>query len=156
MAARHQPQSEKYPYASPTTPGLYITFRDYIIELVCLNTNPKIGPRFWSDQGYWAPKYKREIRGVANLGKELDLSDTLTQTALVQVIKEYRVKALVAKKTKDKVVRWTRGRLASLKKHRASLATKRPQAPIDSKKNATFVDTGEKTRLAKVREAENG
>jgi len=156
MAARHQPQSEKHPYASPTTPGLYVTFRDYIIELVCLNTNPKIGPRFWSDQGYWAPKYRREIRGVANLGKELDLSDTLTQTALVQVIKEYRVKALVAKKTKDKVVRWTRGRLASLKEHRASLATKQPQAPIDPKKNATFVDTGEKTRLAKVREAENG
>lgn len=154
MATRHQPQSVKHPYASPTTPGLYVTFRDYIIELVCLNINPKIGHRFWSDQNYWAPKYKREIKGMANLGKELDLSDILTQTALIQIIKEYRIKALVAKKTKDKVIRLTRNRLATLKKHRASLATKQPQAPIDVKKNATFINTGEKTRLAKVKEAE--
>lgn len=156
MTARHQPQSKKHPYASPTTPGLYVSFRNYVIELMCLNTNPKIGPRFWSDQGYWAPKYKREIRGVANLGKELDLLDTLIQTALVQIIKEYRIKALIAKKTKDRVVRFTRSRVTHLRKQRESLATKQPQTPIDSQKNATFVDTGEKTTLAKVREAENG
>ena len=105
MAIRHQPKSRKHPYASPTTPGLHVAFRDYIIELVCLNVNPKIGPRFWSDPGYWAPKYKREIRGMSNLGKELNLADTLTQTALVQIIKEYRIKALLAKKTKDSVIR---------------------------------------------------
>ena len=156
MATKHQPQSEKHPYASPTTPGLYIALRDYIIELVCLNTNSKIGPRFWSDQSYWAPKYRREVRGVANLGKELDLTDTLTQTALIQIIREYRIKALVAKKTKDKVVRYTRRRIEQLTEQRKSLAAKQPQAPIDFKKNATFVDTGEKTTLAKIREAENG
>lgn len=156
MAIKHQPQSEKHPYASPTTPGLYVALRDYIIELVCLNTNPKIGPRFWSDQGYWAPKYRREVRGVANLGAELDLTDTLTQTALVQIIKEYRIKALVAKKTKDRVVRLTRRRKQQLAEQRASLAKTQPTTPIDMKKNSTFVDTGAKSTLAKIREAENG
>lgn len=156
MATRYQPQSDKHPYASPTTPGLYVTFRDYIIELVCLNTNPKIGPRFWSDQSYWAPKYKREIRGVSNLGKELDLTDVLTQTAVTQIIKEYRIKALVATKTKDRVVRLVRRRISDLREQRKTLAKKQPQVPIDAKKNATFVDTGKRSTLAKVRESENG
>ncbi|RLC89019.1 MAG: hypothetical protein DRJ03_00215 [Chloroflexi bacterium] len=96
------------------------------------------------------------MRGVANLGAELDLTDTLTQTALVQIIKEYRIKALVAKKTKERVVRFTRRRRQHLVEQRASLATTQPVAPIDTKKNSTFVDTGEKNTLAKIREAENG
>ncbi len=50
MSIKRQPKSDKHPYASPTTPGLHIAFRDFIIELVCLNVNPKIGPRFWSDK----------------------------------------------------------------------------------------------------------
>lgn len=156
MTVRYQPQSYKHPYASPTTPGLYVAFRDYVIELVCLNTNPKIGPRFWSDQGYWAPKYKREIRGISNLGKELDLTDVLTQTAAIQVIKEYRIKALVAIKTKDKIVRLVRRRISYLREQREILAKKQPQIPIDAKKNATFVDVGTKNTLAKIRESENG
>lgn len=156
MAIRHQPQSDKHPYASPTTPGLYVTLRDYIIELVCFNVNSKIGPRFWSDKGYWGPKYAREVRGVSNLGKELDLTDTITQTALIQVIKEYRIKALVAKKTQAKVVRWTRQRITHLIEQRKRLAKKQPQTPIDTKKNSTFIDTGQKNTLAKIREIESG
>lgn len=156
MAIRHQPQSEKHPYPSPTTPGLYVAFRDYVIELVCLNTNPKIGPRFWSDKGYWAPKYKREIRGVSNLSKELDFDNILTQTAIIQIIKEYRVKALIAKKTKDKVVRLVRRHIDDLEKQRTSLKNKPQHLPIDIKKNSTFIDTGTKSILAKIKEAENG
>lgn len=156
MTIRHQPQSDKHQYASPTTPGLYVAFRDYAIELVCLNTNPKIGPRFWSDQSYWSPKYKREIRGISNLGKELDLTDVLTQTAVIQIVKEYRIKALVATKTKDKIVRLVRRRISYLREQRETLAKKQLQAPIDAKKNATFVDTGKRSTLAKVRESENG
>lgn len=156
MAIRHQPKDEKHPYASPTTPGLYITFRDYIIELVCLNVDRKLGPRFWSEQGYWAPKYRREIRGVSNLGKLLNFTDTLVQTALVQIIKEYRIKALVAKKTVAKVTYLTCRKIKDITAQRAVLSNKLPIVAIDSKKNSTFVDVGEKSTLAKIREAENG
>ncbi len=156
MAIKHQPKSDKHPYASPTTPGLYVALRDYIIELVCLNVNQKIGPRFWSDQTYWAPKYRREIRGVANLGREIDLSDVITQTALIQVIREYRIKALVAKKTLQRVVRITNKRVVALKKQRVELSKKQQPVEINSQKNSTFVDTGKKNTIAKIREVENG
>lgn len=156
MAIRYQPKSVKYPLASPSTPGLYIDFRNYIIELVCLNINPKLGARFWSDPKYWGPKYRREIKGITNLGKELDLTDTLTQTALIQIIKEYNIKALVAKKTVAKVVRLTNCRITQLKNQRKLLAEKQQSIEIDSQKNATFIDSGEKNILAKIREAENG
>lgn len=156
MGIKHQLQDEKHPYASPSTPGLYVTFRNYIIELVCLNINPKIGPRFWSDPKYWGSKYKREVRGISNLGKELDLSDVLTQTALVQIIKEHSIKALVAKKTIIKIVRLTHHRVAQLKNKREILIAKESQPIIDEKKNATFVDTGEKSTLTKIKELENG
>lgn len=156
MAIRHQLQSEKHPFKSPTTPGLFIAIRDYIIELVCLNVNPKIGPRFWSDSKYWGPKYRREIKGMANLVKELDLIDTLVQNALIQIIKEYNIKALVAKKTVTRIVKLTNHRVIQLKEQRKSLAKKQLQMPINTKKNAIFIDTGEKSVLAKIRETENG
>lgn len=156
MAIRHQPQSERHPYASPTTPGLYVAFRDYIIELVCLNVNPKIGPRFWSDKKYWSPKYRREIKGIANLGKKLDLTNILTQTALIQIIKERNIKALVAKKTIVRVVKLTNCCITQLKDQRKLLIQKQQPIEIDHKKNATFIDTGNKTILAKIKETENG
>ena len=156
MAHKTQHQDEKHPYASPTTPGLYVTFRNYIIELVCLNTNHKIGPRFWSEQGYWAPKYRREVRGVFNLSNVLDFTKPLTQTALVQIITEYRIKALIAKKTVDRVVRLTNKRITKLSEQREVLSKKHQQVDIDSKKNSTFIDTGKKNTLSKIREAENG
>jgi len=156
MSIRHQPKSEKYPYASPTTPGLYVAFRAYIIELICLNVNPKLNPRFWSDPQYWGPKFRREVKGVKNISQQLDITDTLVQTALVQVIKQYNIKALVAKKTVTKVIKLTYCRMAQLGEQRVLLAKKSPQTPIDMVKNATFVDIGEETTLAKVRKAENG
>jgi hypothetical protein len=155
MAIRNQPQSEKHPYASPTTPGLYVAFRDLIIELVCLNINSRIGPRFWSDKKYWSPKYRREIKGVSSLGKELDLTDILTQTALTEIIKEYRIKALVAHKTITRVIRLTRNRRANLVNKRMELAAKPQHEAIDTKKNSTFTDTGNKTILAKIRDMES-
>ena len=156
MSIKHQPKSDKHPYASPTTPGLYIAFRDFIIELVCLNLNPKIGPRFWSDKKYWGPKYGREIRGMSNLGRELDLGDTLVQVALIKAIKDNYIKSLSYKKTIAKVVRLTHNCHQKLINQRESLSKKKQPATIDSKKNATFVDTGRKNVLAKIRDAENG
>ena len=156
MSIKHQPKSDKHPYASPTTPGLDVTFRDFIIEMVCLNVNPKIGPRFWSDKKYWGPKYGREIRGMSNLGRDLDLGDTLVQVALIKVIKTNYIKALISKKTVARVVRMTHKCQQELLKQRESFSKKKQTTTIDSKTNATFVDTGRKNVLAKIRDAENG
>lgn len=156
MAHRHQPQSEKYPYASPTTPGLYITFRAYIIELICLNVNKKIGPRFWSDQKYWGPKFRREVKGVDNVLQQLGTIDPLVQTAFVQIICEHNIKSLTYKTTVNKVVKNIRGKKGDLKQQRAELKDKPQPQTIDTQKNSTFIDTGKKNILAKIREAENG
>ena len=156
MGIRHQPKSEKYPYASPTTPGLYVTFRAYIIELICLNVNKKIGPRFWSDPKYWGPKFRREVKGVDNVLKQLEITDALIQTAFVQIVREHNIKSLTYKTTVNKVVRNIKQRKANLEKQRIKLIEKQPQQVINPKKNSTFVDTGERSILTKIREAENG
>ncbi len=156
MAIRHQPQSKKYPYASPTTPGLYVTFQAYIIELICLNVNKKIGPRFWSDPKYWGPKFRREVKGVDNVLKVLGASDTLTQTAFVQVIRQHNIKSLSYKTTVQKVVGYITSRKTDLTKQRIELKEKSFIKEVDARKNSTFVDTGSKNVLAKIKEVENG
>lgn len=157
MVIRHQLQSEKFPYASPTTPGLYVTFRAYIIELICLNVNNKIGPRFWSDKKYWGPKFGREVKGVSNVLKVIKGDkDPLTQTAFVQVIKEHNIKSLSYKTTVQKVVKYITIIKADLQKRRTKLNAKPPVEEIDTKKNSTFVDTGDQGILAKVRNIESG
>ncbi len=155
MTIRRQQQDDKHPFVSPTTPGLYITLQAYIIELVCLNVNKKIGPRFWSDTRYWSPKFRRETKGVFNVGQLIDMTDTLTQTALIQIIKEYNIKSLTSKTTVAKVVKHTRKRKIALEEQRTSLSEQKPQQEIDSKKNSTFVDVGNKGKLAKIRESED-
>ncbi len=156
MTIRHQSQDAKHPYVSPTTPGLYITFRAYIIELVCLNVNKKIGPRFWSDPKYWGPKFRREIKGVDNVIKLLKTMDSITQTAFVQVVQQHNIKSLSYKTTVEKVARNIYKRKTFLEKQRAELILKIPQSEVDVKKNSTFIDTGDKSVLAKIRESENG
>ncbi|KKN98961.1 hypothetical protein LCGC14_0142060 [marine sediment metagenome] len=156
MAIRHQPQSEKFPFKSPTTPGLYVTFQAYIIELICLNVNSKIGPRFWSDKKYWGPKFGREVKGVSNVLKSVGNKDPLTQTAFTQIIKEHNIKSLSYKTTVQKVTRCIVARKAELQKKRTELSAKPSVKEIDSKRNSTFVDTGKKGVLAKIREIEGG
>lgn len=156
MAIRKQQKSEQYPYASPTTPGLYVTFRAYIIELICLNVNYKIGPRFWADHKYWGPKFRREVKGVENVFQQLEVLDAITQTAFVQIIKEYNIKSLTYKTTAKKVAKYINLRKAELEEQRVVLGKKQPKQEIDNKRNSTFVDTGEKNTLARIREAENG
>ncbi len=156
MTIKHQPQNEKHPYASPTTPGLYVTFRAYIIELICLNVDRSIGPRFWSDKKYWGPKFRREVKGIDNVLKTLDSKDPLIQTALVQTIKQNNIKSLSYSTTVKKVVKYTIIRRGDLKRQRDILQEKTPTKEIDAKKNSTFVDTGEKGVLGKIREEENG
>lgn len=156
MAKKNQQQDQKHPYASPTTPGLYITLRAYIIELMCLNINKKISPRFWSDKKYWGPKFRREVKGVANVFEQLDGIDTLTETALIYVITSYNIKSLLYKTTVKKVIKDTYKRKAYLEQQRIHLRQKKKHVEIDVKKNSIFVDTGRKGILAKIREVENG
>ena len=154
MAIKNQKQDKKHPYLSPTTPGLYVTFRNYVIELVCLNANNKIGPRFWQDTKYWGPKYKREIRGVSNLAKELNFDDTLMQNALIQIVNEYNIKALVAKKIMERIVRLTKIRIQKLTEQRKSLIKPQNSENIDVKENSRFINTGIKNTLHKIKEIE--
>jgi hypothetical protein len=154
--AKHQLQSETYPYASPTTPGLYVTFRAYIIELICLNINPKLGPRFWADPKKWGPKFRQEVKGVYNVAQQLDITDTLIQTALVQIIKNHNIKSLTYKTVAQRVVRSVKKRKADLEEQRIRFGRKQLPQAIDVKKNSTFVDAEEKSALGKIREVENG
>ncbi len=157
MAIRHQQKSETYPYKSPTTPGLYVTFRAYIIELICLNVNKKIGPRFWSDKKYWGPKFRREVKGVDNILKQLGEIDALTQTALVKIVQEHNIKATTHKATINRIVKSVLQKRIDIQAARVGLSQKQqPSTIIDTKKNSTFVDTGDKSALTKIREAENG
>lgn len=156
MTIRYQQKSDTYPYASPTTPGLYVTFRAYLIELICLNVNRKLIPRFWSDQKYWGPKFRREVKGVDNVAQELDFKDNLIQTALINVIKDYNIKALTHKTTLNRVIIGVRKKRKELEIQRANLSQKPTPIKINIKKNSTFIDTGDKSPLAKIREAEHG
>lgn len=154
MAIRNQKQSDKYPYASPTTPGLYITFQAYIIELICLNVNSKIGARFWSDPKYWGPKFRRETKGVHNVLKDIG-EGAITQTAFVEIIKQHNIKSLLYKTTAKRVIKAVNKRIADLRQQRNEFKVK-PLQEIDAKKNSTFVDTGKRGVLDKIRKAENG
>lgn len=156
MATRNQPQSETFPYASPTTPGLYVTFRAYIIELLCLNINNKLGPRFWSDKKRWGPKFGREVKGVDNVIKQLGSEDTLFQTAFIQIVLSHNIKSLMYKTTVRRVVKNVLKRKVDLEQQRRDLQSKPAPQTIDVKKNSTFVDTGKKGVLARIRETENG
>jgi len=155
MIKNHK-KSDKRPYESPTTPNLYVTVGDYIIELVCLNTNKKIGARFWSDKKYWGPKYRREVRGIANLKKELDLTDPIIQRALIEIIKTHNIKALVSNKTVAKVVKLTVSLAEDMKDKRLALSKTDTYIEIDEQKNSTFVTQKQKNRLSKIREIEHG
>ena len=156
----NQNRTGKKTFVSPTTPGLHVDFRNYIIELVCLNMRPKLGPRFWKDEKYWGPKYRREIKGVFNLGKELDFDDPITRTALTEIIKRYNIQAMVAKKTVAKIARATSRRRQEILDNREHIAKKQSPVIADTKEysrhNAKLVDIGIKSKLAKLKELEGG
>jgi hypothetical protein len=140
-------------YKSPTTPGLEIEFNHYLIELICLNMNPKLGPRFWSDsEPYdWGNKYRREIRGVHNLLKKIgDISDPLLCDVIIETIQQYKIKSLLAKKTIEKVVRLVFKKI-EIKKQ--TIIQNQPlQTTADG--NKQFTDTERNTTLGKLRKLE--
>ena len=154
MTIRHQAQDDKHPYESPTTPGLYITFRNLLIELVCLNTRSTIGPRFWNNNPYWTKKYSRETRGVKKLSEIFDFQQLLVRQALIQVIQTHNIKALVANKTIDYVVRHTQHTIKILQNQRQNILDN--AITTNQNQSTELIDIGDKSQLAKIKAIENG
>jgi hypothetical protein len=96
---------EEKNFTSPTTPGLMISFRAYLIETICLNQDKKLTPKFWNDEKYWGPKFRRECKGVANLYilLNLDKEDKRLQNIIIQQCKLLNIKSLSSKKVLEKL-----------------------------------------------------
>jgi len=155
-------------FDSPTTPGLKIDFKNYLIELVCINCDKRIGPRFWKNNIYWSSKYKREIRGVYNLIKSFDAPITedtkvnvvenspFAQKILIQVIKNLNIKSLSAKKTVQKIIANHKKIFAKEYDHRLSVANEKTinSEIVNGKENARYVDTGNKNKLSILKDIE--
>ena len=151
-------------YKSPTTPGLDIDFKNYIIELVCLNMNKNLKPKFWRNDKYWTGKYKREIKGVSNLMSSFEsqinkdtkiilLDQPLAKKILIQTIKKLNIKSLSAKKTVDKIVLTTKkAYIAEVSQRSNKVQVENPE--IDFNKNALFVDGSKKNKLSRIRDME--
>jgi hypothetical protein len=148
-------------FLSPTTPGLKIDYNNYIIELVCLNVNRKLGPKFWSSSQYWKQKYVREIKGIHNLGNllkdEFDLSIPVNQVLLSEIIKNNSIKCLLAKKTLERIKKLMK-KTFDLKQNQYS-NYKVVEEVQDAKgymdKNSRFVQTGPLNKLQKLKRLEN-
>lgn len=101
--------NKKKDYKSPTTPGLQVNFYDFIVELVCLNMYPKLGPRFWSKSEYWKKKYSREISiGIKRLKETFekwDFEDKIVKIVLVRSIKNTNIQSLLITKSREKLLR---------------------------------------------------
>ncbi len=141
-------------YKSPTTPGLWVSFNNYVTELVCLNLRYDIGPRFWKDKKYWSLKYRLDAKGIHNLEKRFgSFDDPILRRAIVETIKTLNIQSLAAKKTLDKVEKCTRQEHKRMVEYRKKLAE---EEPVISEEyvNTRFVDTNKKTKLARIKEIE--
>lgn len=143
-------------YPSPTTAGLEVTFNNYIIELICLNTDRKLCARFWKYANkYWQAKYRREIKGVHNLLKSFDsIEDPLLQRTIIDIVRKLDIRSMLATKTVTKVVKAVRVRYTQELDNRKRIASDaKIHQPVMS---SEFVDVGNKTKLAKIKVIRNG
>lgn len=142
-------------FDSPTTPGIKIDFRNYLVELICLNVNKNIGPRFWRDKKYWSQKYVREIKGVYNLSQSLGgFDDQFISKAIIHVIKKHNIKSLLKKITIQKLAKYIPKLAAKIKKQYKTLAVSQETREIVGP-NFSFRKSDSKGRLSKVKDAEN-
>jgi len=149
---------EKF-YMSPTTPGLKVNIINYLIELVCINCNKRIGPRFWTTTQYWKDKYKREIKGVYDLLKELKDIDSLKEQCLITCIKKFNVKCLNTKKTRKKIIIHT-DNLYLYNKHQKGILIKKQQQlskeKVDNKNYKNIDMSFGKNKINVIKDIENG
>lgn len=143
------------PFGSPTTPGLAVTFKNYLIELVCLNCDKRISARFWKSNSYWSKKYVREIKGVHNLSLLIDFENLLNQKLIIQIIKDRLIKSLTAKKTLDRIVfLMKKEEKKEEKKIDSFMSNHTPEVAIDMEKNSRFIDVKKKDKFSSIREIE--
>lgn len=155
-------------FDSPTTPGLKIDFKNYLIELVCINCDKRIGTRFWKSNEYWSSKYKREIKGVHNLIKCFDApideelkvntveNSPFAQKILIQVIKNLNIKSLSAKKTIQKIITNHKKIFSKEYDHRLSIANEKTinSEIVNGKENARYIDGGNRGKLSILKDIE--
>ena len=65
-----------------------VTFRAYVVERVCLNLRPDLGPRFWKDRKYWQPKFVRESVALSRLLEHFDENDPVVRRAVIDVARD--------------------------------------------------------------------
>ncbi len=143
-------------YKSPTTPGLEVTFSNYLIESICLNTDRKLCPRFWKyATKYWVAKYRREIKGVHNLLKNFEsLEDPLLQRTIVDTISKLDIRSMLATKTVNRVVKAVKVNYEQeLNKRKQMALDTKPHKPVSS---SEFVDVGSGPKLAKIKAMKDG
>lgn len=144
-------------YESPTTPGLMVTFRAYVVERMCLNVRPDLGPRFWKDRRYWQPKFVRESVAVARLLEHLDEDDPVVRRALIEVVDERRMRTLMTR-NQHRDVRRVRAKHRQLLAQRETLAATagEPVADVDGyvERNRSLPPTTQRNRLSRIEEVE--
>lgn len=144
-------------YESPTTPGLMVTFRAYVVERVCLNLRPDLGPRFWKDKRYWEPKFVRESVALARLLEHLDENDPVARRALIEVVDERRMRTLMTRNQRWDIRR-VRAKHRQLVAERESLAATAGE-PVDDLegyvvRNRSLSPTTQRNRLSRIEEVE--
>jgi hypothetical protein len=149
----------KCSFESPTTKGLYVTIQAYIIELICLNMNNKLGPRFWRED-YWRKKFTREVRGVKLLLDELSgATNPIFQKALFKAIKKIGCQSFLRGNTRTKIIKYTKGIYWDLKEERQRMVNNASTVKVSQdymKHNAVLVTPPANNKLDKLRSIENG
>ena len=97
-------------YPSRTTPDHQMNFKTYLVEIICLNMNPKLQPHFWRINvggEYWSKKFGREISvGYKRLQKAIgDIENKDEQLVLIATIKHTKIKTLLSQKNIQKIVK---------------------------------------------------
>lgn len=95
---------DKKQYISPTTPNLKVDLRSFIIELVCLNCDNRLGEYFWRSDP-WKDKFRREIAGFKRWSsKHADFNQNLNlQKAMIYAIKVTKCKSMLSNFTRNKL-----------------------------------------------------
>ena len=128
-------------YESPTTPGLMVTFRAYVVERVCLNLRPDLGPRFWKDRKHWQPKFVRESVALSRLLKHFDENDPVVRRAVIEIVDERRMRTLMTR-NQSRDVKRVRAKHRELVAQRQALAAAASEPVRDLE---DYVDTSKKT-----------